>query len=124
MRRIMMLAAVATTMVTMVVLTAPVALAQSEHEFATEYCPAHGGTISGPEPGEGPICTFTETTSGIPAEHGFTLTKSQEYRVSFTDYRNSGGNPTPTPVGNPTTVSCQNPGGKDVPLDNPNCTQA
>jgi hypothetical protein len=81
------------------------------------FCDAHGGTMS-VEPG-GPACTYTETTEA-PAQHGFTLTTSQVFRINVAEFN---AHEAPTPVGEP-IVSCQNPGGIDVSKDNPNCTPA
>jgi hypothetical protein len=116
MRRIIVLLTVAAAMAAMVVLTASGAVAQPQP--LVTFCNAHQGTITfGP-----PTCTYTETAE-VPAQHGFTLTTSQVFtltimQVNVEDPLSSVG----TPVGEPTIVSCQNPGGKDVPVGNPNCT--
>ena len=118
MRRILLLLWVAAAMSAMVALTVSGAVAQDGGgpPALEAYCNdvVHGSYTTGP-----PTCTYTETT-GVPAQHGFTRTTSQEYTLTIMQW--PGGIPG-DPVGQP-IVSCQNPGGKDVPLDNPNCTPA
>ena len=110
MRRILLVLTVAATMGAMVALTASGAVAQPQP--LEEFCETVGGTITfGP-----PTCTWTETTDPVPAQHGFTRTTSQVYQITIMQL----GQP-PTAVGDP-IPSCQNPAGRDVPLDNPNCT--
>ena len=113
MRRIIVLLTVAAAMGAMVVLTASGAVAQPQP--LQEFCDAHNGTISfGP-----PTCTFTETNV-VPAQHGFTRSTSQVFTLTIMQLTSG---EDPTPVGQP-IVSCQNPQGKDVPVNNPNCTPA
>ena len=118
MKRMMMVVAMAAAAAAMVLLTAPAVVAQPAFD---EYCTGLGGQVT---TGSGaPTCTYTQTTPGVPAQHGFTLTTEQQFSFTLTDFTKPGG-PTPTPTGSPTIVSCQNPRGKDVSLSNPNCTQA
>ena len=117
MRRILLLVASAAMVVMM---TASVAVADHDGGGVglTAFCDAHGGTMS-VESG-GPTCTYTETAEA-PAQHGFTLTTSQVFRINVAEFN---AHAAPTPVREPIPVSCQNPGGIDVPVDNPNCTAA
>jgi hypothetical protein len=115
-RRIMRVVAVAAAMGAMVVLTASGAVAQEPVPLET-FCSDHNGSISiseGP-----PTCTYTENTV-VPAQDGFTQTTSQVFTLTIDQLL---ANENPTPVGEP-TISCQNPHGKDVSLDNPSCTPA
>ncbi len=114
MRRIIVLLTVAAAMGAMVVLTASGAVAQPQP--LEEFCDSVEGDISFGE-GDIPNCTYTKSTS-VDAQHGFTRTTSQVYNIRISQYPE--GLPGET-VGNP-IVSCQNPQGKDVPVDNPNCT--
>jgi hypothetical protein len=112
----MRVVAVAAAMGAMVVLTASGAVAQEPTPLET-FCSDHNGGISisdGP-----PTCTYTENTV-VPAQNGFTQTTSQVFTLTIDQLL---ANENPTPVGEP-TVSCQNPHGKDVSLDNPDCTPA
>ena len=120
MRRLIVLLTMAATMGAMVLLTASVAFADHDGGGVglQAFCDAHGGNMS-VEPG-GPACTYTETAEA-PAQHGFTLTTSQVFRINVAEFN---AHAAPTPVGEPIPVSCQNPGGIDVPVDNPNCTAA
>src|SRR5215211_3713496 len=118
MRRIIVLLTVAAAMVATVVLTASGAVAQGPHPLE-DFCESVGGEVSVGEEGEIPNCTYTVTTT-VPAQHGFTRTTSQVYNIDVVEV--IGGHPART-VGEP-IVSCQSPGGRDVPLDNPNCTTA
>ncbi len=122
MRRIIVLLTVAATMGAMVLLTASVAVADhvGGYDGLEAFCEAHDGTMSlgNGEPG-GPACTYTETAEA-PAQHGFTLTTSQAFRINVAEFN---AHEAPTPVGEP-IVCCQNPGGIDVRMDNPNCTPA
>ena len=118
MKRIMLLLTVAATMSAMVVLTASGAVAQDGGggpPSLEAYCNdvVHGSYSTGP-----PTCTYTGTIAGVPAQHGFTRTTSQVYTLTIMQW--PGGIPG-SPVGMP-IESCQNPAGRDVPLDNPNCT--
>ena len=119
MRRIIVLLTVAAAMGAMAVLTASGAVAQEGPPPLEAFCAAHGGQINPPGTGT-PTCTYTERTE-VPAEHGFTLVTSQVFTITIMDVGSGIG----TPVGEP-IVSCENPGGKDVPLSNPNpnCTAA
>jgi hypothetical protein len=126
MKRMMMVVAMAAAAAAMVLLTAPAVVAQGV--TFDDYCAEQGSQVtigSGP-----PTCTFTQKTPrAVSAQHGFTLTTEQLVSITLPEYAGetaNGGNPTPTPVpgSSPTIVSCQNPGGKDVPLSNPNCTPA
>jgi hypothetical protein len=102
----------------MLMLTAATAVAQEGEIGLHQFCDSVNGTMSyGP-----PTCTFTQTTSGIPAQRGFTLTQSQEFTLDVFQFSNQ---EPPRPTGPPTIVSCQSPqGGQNVPLSNPNCTAA
>jgi hypothetical protein len=124
MRRMIVLLTMAATMGAMVLLTASVAFANHEGGGGgvglEAFCEAQvpKGTMS-IESG-GPTCTYT-VTAEAPAQHGFTLTTSQVFRINVGEFN---AHAAPTPVGEPIPVSCQNPGGIDVPVDNPNCTAA
>ena len=115
MRRILLLVASAAMVVMM---TASVAVADHDGGGVglEAFCDAHGGNMS-VEPG-GPACTYTEATDVAPAQHGFTLTTSQVFRINVAEFN---AHAAPTPVGEP-IVSCQDPQGTDVRMDDPNCT--
>ena len=119
MRRILLLVASAAMVVMM---TASVAVADhvGGYDGLVAFCEAHEGNMSlgDGEPG-GPACTYTETAEA-PAKHGFTLTTSQVFRINVAAFN---AHESPTPVGE-AIVSCQNPGGIDVSMDNPNCEPA
>ena len=120
MRPIIGLLTVAATVGAMVLLTASVVVADHVgYNDLVPFCEHHDGEISlGDGPG-GPTCTYTETTAAVaPAQHGFTLTKSQVVRIDVAEFH---AHEAPTPVGEP-IVSCQDPGGTDVSKDNPKCT--
>jgi len=119
MRRIIVLLTVAAAMVATVVLTASGAVAQGPHPLE-DFCESVDGDLSVGE-GEIPNCTYTATIAVVEAQHGFTRTTSQVYNITITQLLSEG--PPGTPGGEP-IVSCQSPGGRDVPLDNPNCTPA
>ena len=121
MRRTIGLLTVAATVGAMVLLTASVVVADHAgyNDDLVAFCEHHDGEISfGDGPG-GPTCTYTETTAAVaPAQHGFTLTKSQVFGINVAEFRAHEG---PTPVGEP-IVSCQDPQGTDVRMDDPDCT--
>src|SRR5215208_2647001 len=121
MRRIIVLLTVAAAMGAMVVLTASSAVAQTPPPPLEDFCESVGGEVSVGEEGEIPNCTYTVTTT-VPDQHGFTRTTSQVYNIDVVEV--IGGHPART-VGEP-IISCQNPGGQDVPNPeiNPNCTPA
>src|SRR5215216_7175114 len=112
MRRIIVLLTVAAAMGAMVVLSASGAVAQDGGggpPALEAYCNdiVHGTYSDGP-----PTCTYTQTTSE-DTQHNFTRTKSQTYTLTITQW------PSGIPgseVGLP-IESCQNPAGRDVPLD-------
>ena len=120
MRRTIGLLTVAATMGAMVLLTASVVVADhAGYNDLVPFCEHHDGEMSLGDGHGGPTCTYTETTAAVaPAQHGFTLTKSQVFRINVAEFHAHEG---PTPVGEP-IVSCQDPQGTDVRMDDPNCT--
>ena len=122
MRRIIGLLTVAATMGAMVLLTASVVVADhAGYNDLVPFCEHHDGEISFGDGHGGPTCTYTEATAAVaPAQHGFTLTKSQVFGMNVAEFH---AHEAPTPVGEP-IVSCQDPQGTDVRMDDPNCTPA
>jgi hypothetical protein len=122
-RRILLLVASAAMVVMM---TASVAVAT--HGGLTEleaFCRAQpgGGPLTSADGPGGPVCTYIKTTAVDPAKHGFTLTTTQLVTLNVAQFQL---HEEATPVeGVAPTVTCQNPGGKDVSIDNnPNCKSA
>src|SRR5215212_311167 len=111
MKRIIVLLTVATTMGAMVVLTASGAVAQGGPGPLRDFCDTVDGTITFSPP----TCTWTVTTDPVEAQHDFTRATSQVYSINIMHLGQD-----PTLVD--TFESCLSPGGREVPLDNPNCT--